>query len=76
MRRADKDNAGGVTGVREVGIFRKEAVAGWMASISWRTARFDDAFEIEVSTQGFAGSADAVSFVRLEAVQGKAVSWA
>jgi len=71
--RADEDDAGVVTGLSKLRVLGKKAIAR-MDRIDAAFARQrDDAVDIEIGAQRFAGGADAVGFVGLEAMQGKAV---
>ena len=70
---ADKDQAGFTDGAGEMGVFGEEAVAGVNGVHVVFSGEGDDGGNVEVGTDGFAGSADAVGLVGLEAVQGEAV---
>ena len=72
--RADEDDAGVLCRpAAKLRVLRQEAVAGMDRVDLVLAGQGDDAVDIEVGPQRFAGRADAVGFVRLEAVQGEAI---
>ena len=71
--RADEDDAGVADGAGELRVFGEEAVAGMDRVDLVFAGQGDDAGDVEVGADRFAGLADAVGLVGLEAVQGEAV---
>ena len=71
--RSDEGDAGGHAGPRELGVLGEEAVTGVDGIDADFLGERDDARDVQVGADRFADLADAVGFVRLEAVQGEAV---
>ena len=72
-RRTDEDDAGRTDGVGELGILRKEAVAG-MDRVDPGVERDpDDVRDVEIGLHGRGALTDEIALVGFEAVQGEAV---
>ncbi len=71
--RSDEDDAGLGTRPREVRVLREEAVAGVDRIDLMLLRQRDDAVDVEIGADRFAGLADAVRLIGLEAVQRKPV---
>src|SRR5262249_62164370 len=69
----DEDDTGIADGASEVWIFREKAVAGVDGVDLVLAGQRDDVVDIEVGANRFAGPANAIGLVGLEAVQRKAV---
>ena len=71
--RADEGDAGRRAGLGELGILGKKAIA-WMHGVNLRLPRHaDDVLDVEIGLHRFLARADAIGFVRLEAMQGKPI---
>ncbi len=70
---ADEDDAFAGAGAGEGGVFREEAVAWVDHGDAFGFGEFDDAFVVEVGTDGAFGGVELVCFVGFEAVDGEAV---
>ncbi len=71
--RADEDHAGIGAGLREIGILGQKSVARMDGIDSGFARDADDVLDVEVGSDRFLALAHQIRFVRLEAVQRKAV---
>ena len=69
----DEDDAGLLAGSGERGVLRQKTVAGMNGIDVVLLGQRHDAVDVEIGPQRFAGDADAIGLVGLEAVQGEAI---